>query len=202
MKYKKSNIDTLKDYVSGVRPRVQVGYGVPDARHALGDVWTDSKGITWKQKENYRVRVNKQADLIRRLTMKICKTCQTELNTFASRLDKKMYDMTGNCSDCQIKAETKMRIDGTYAEYEKKKVLLNQLSYLEDIMKEIRDRYSKIDDDKIVFQNVLDEKNAKFVDNEKWTPPNKSEARLALKKDYRMVFTEVLKIRRKLSELK
>jgi len=199
---RKTNIDIIRDYVDGNRPVIQLGYAPTDKKRKVGDKWKDNKGITWLQKENYRVRVNEQADLIRKLTKKFCKTCQTEINTFASRLDHKLYDMTGNCSDCQIKAETQMRIDGTYKLYEQKKVILNQLSYLEDIIKQIRDRFSKIAEDKVEFQNIIDEKNAKFVQTEKWTTLDKAEQKKVLKKDYRMVFAEVLKLRKKLSELK
>jgi hypothetical protein len=198
---KKSNLEIVRNYLSGERPIIQVGYEEGDKPRKFGEMWTDSYRRTWQQRNGYRLNINPQTNLIRDLTKQICKLCKKEVGTWATDLDIKLYKMTGNCSECQIKEETQMRIDGTYKLYEKKKVYLNQLSYLEDISVEIRDRYSKIQDDKVEFQNIVDEKNPEFVDPEKWSTVNKSEQREGLKKDYRMVFAEVLRIRRELKKL-
>ena len=48
------------------------------------------------------------------------------------RLDDKMWRLFGQCSDCQIKEENKMRIARTYDDWKRKKVLQNQISYLND----------------------------------------------------------------------
>ena len=42
------------------------------------------------------------------------------------RLDDKMWFMYDHCFDCQIKKEHKMRIEGTYDDWMKNKILSNQ----------------------------------------------------------------------------
>ena len=56
-----------------------------------------------------------------------------------SRLDDKMYRLYNQCFDCQIQFENKLRIDGKYDEWEQKKMLNNQLSYIRDQIESIED---------------------------------------------------------------
>ena len=50
-----------------------------------------------------------------------------------------MYRLHNHCFDCQVKFENKLRIDGKYDEWEQKKVLNNQLSYIRDQIESIED---------------------------------------------------------------
>ena len=50
-----------------------------------------------------------------------------------------MYRLHNHCFDCQIKFENKLRIEGKYEEWEEKKVLNNQLSYIKDQINSIDD---------------------------------------------------------------
>ena len=50
-----------------------------------------------------------------------------------------MYRLYNHCFDCQIKFENKLRIDGKFEEWEEKKVLNNQLSYIKDQINSIDD---------------------------------------------------------------
>ncbi len=51
--------------------------------------------------------------------------------------DDKMYRLHNQCFDCQIKFENKLRLDGKYDEWEEKKMLNNQLSYIRDQIESI-----------------------------------------------------------------
>ena len=53
------------------------------------------------------------------------------------RLDDKMYRLHNHCFDCQIKFESKLRAEGKYEQWEEKKVLNNQLSYVKDQIESI-----------------------------------------------------------------
>ena len=55
------------------------------------------------------------------------------------KLSVKMYRLHNQCFDCQVKFENKLRIEGKYEEWEEKKVLNNQLSYIKDQIKSIED---------------------------------------------------------------
>ena len=47
-------------------------------------------------------------------------------------LDDKMYLIYNHCFDCQVKIENKMRIDGTYEDWEKEKVKANTMSWIKE----------------------------------------------------------------------
>ena len=63
-----------------------------------------------------------------------CPNCDKVMN---KRLDDKMYRLHNHCFDCQVKFEGKLRAEGKYEEWEEKKVLNNQLSYLKDQIESI-----------------------------------------------------------------
>ena len=68
------------------------------------------------------------------------------------RLDDKMWRLFGQCFDCQIKEENKMRIEGTYDEWARKKVLQNQISFLSDQLESL-DQYAQ--QDSVEFYNAV-----------------------------------------------
>ena len=80
------------------------------------------------------------------------------------RLDDKMWFMYDHCFDCQIKKEHKMRIEGTYDDWMKNKILSNKLAWIKD--------------QKILIEEFKTQKTPEFlqqinpdghsVDKEKW----------------------------------
>jgi DNA-binding transcriptional MerR regulator len=84
-----------------------------------------------------RERVNERMDALKGArTPWFCPNCKKVMN---KRLDDKMYRIYNQCFDCQVKFENKLRIDGKYEEWEEKKVLNNQLSYIRDQIESIED---------------------------------------------------------------
>ena len=53
------------------------------------------------------------------------------------KLDDKMWRLFGHCFDCQIKIENKLRVEGKYEEWEKKKITENKKSFLHDLKQSI-----------------------------------------------------------------
>ena len=51
----------------------------------------------------------------------------------------KMWRLFGHCFDCQIEIENKMRIAGTYDEWEKEKIKQNKISFLKDSIQKIEE---------------------------------------------------------------
>ena len=82
-----------------------------------------------REKRNDRMDVLKDAKI-----PWFCPECNKVMK---QRLDDKMYRLHNHCFDCQIKFENKLRIDGKYEEWEEKKVLNNQLSYIKDQIESI-----------------------------------------------------------------
>ena len=65
-----------------------------------------------------------------------CPSCDKVMK---KRLDDKMYRLYNHCFDCQVEIENKMRIDGTYKEWEEKKVKANTLSWIKEQKKTIEE---------------------------------------------------------------
>ncbi len=65
-----------------------------------------------------------------------CPECK---KTMKKKLDDKFWRMFGHCFDCQITIENKLRIEGKYEEWERKKVLENKKSFLHDLKQSIDD---------------------------------------------------------------
>lgn len=121
-------------------------------KKTIGDVWTDSDGTTWEQKDGYKITVNKLDDVRQYLaSLKECKgtDCQTKM---FSKIDKKVILKTGFCLDCLQKYEMTLKTDGTYPFYEDYKITRNKLAYA----RELKQRYESALDgvkDTIEFVN-------------------------------------------------
>lgn len=142
MSRRRWKMEDIKKVVSGENPFLQVGYTVPNVSHKPGDVWTDAMGITWEQKNGYKVRVNTQVNSIREMIRKVCKLCHKDVGLVGNRYDDKFYLKTGMCYDCVINHETQLVIDGNFSNYEKVKVLSNQVAKMEELKQYILDSIS------------------------------------------------------------
>jgi len=122
-----------------------------------------------------RERKNDRMDALKEAkTPWFCPECDKVMN---KRLDDKMYRLHNHCFDCQVKFENKLRIDGKYEEWEEKKVLNNQLSYIKDQIDSIADWKEQTSKPLEVFDQVgvqdVELHTEKWSDNkeqvEKWS---------------------------------
>lgn len=135
----KSNIDIIKDYVAGERPFIQIGYtGKKYKKRKIGERWTDAKGIDWEQKESGPVRINRVAEIIREARGKEVCLCGQEIR-WGTKFDQIFYRKTGKCSNCIIEYENSLHIAGLWDEYEKYKLISNEIGHLKDIKQQIQD---------------------------------------------------------------
>ena len=81
------------------------------------------------------------------------------------RLDDKFWRIMGHCFDCQVDIENRMRMEGTFEEYAKTKMLENQKAYLKDLEQSIDD-FEKTDGKKEWLNNVG--VNTPMLEAEKW----------------------------------
>jgi hypothetical protein len=185
----KTNIEILQDYVNGVRPVSVFGYTPISIRRNIGDVWEDVNGITWKQENGYKKKINKQADIIKEIINLKCKKCNIEIK-WGSRLDKYFFNRTGMCENCLIEYETKLRIAGVYDYYEQYKLLSYEIGNLKDVkikLKEIIKYFSENSGDLEMICN-----SSGFI--EKWKNINQDQIIRDAKNDLKF-------IRRKITSL-
>ena len=86
----------------------------------------DSKEKT----EAERKRINEKFEATKEARMPwFCPKCDKVMK---KRLDNKMWLLYDHCFDCQLKIENKMRIDGTYKDWERNKVHKNISAWVKD----------------------------------------------------------------------
>lgn len=137
----KKNVDIVRDYLNGERPFIQVGYTGDKDKYIIrkvGERWTDSSGKEWEQKEYGPAAVTKVSDIIREETMQKCSCCNREIR-WGTKQDRKMFYKTQKCFDCIIEEETQLRLKGKFKLYEAKKIIENELSYLNDIRTKLKE---------------------------------------------------------------
>jgi len=170
-----------------------MGYSKESERQnkALGDLL---KGRTPEKRVmvGYKGKEQESGDQISRLSdiMKearmpmFCPECDVIMK---KRLDNKFWSMYGHCFNCQLKIENKMRIAGTYEEWEKNKIKKNKISFIKEQIQAIEEwKDMKAPE---FFNNVG--VNQPMLEKEKWDIDVKKitkEAEEAIKK-----FTEELK---------
>ena len=115
--------EVLKDLIAGkehIKKYVQVGYeGTPE------------------ENLNGKTRTSKIFDIMATARMPwFCPSCK---KTMKKKLDNKFWRIQGVCFDCILEMENKLRIDGKYESYEKRKVLQNRLSWAKDMIQGIEE---------------------------------------------------------------
>ena len=125
-----------------------------EKKREVGEVWTDSEGKTWEQKEGFKISVSKMDDVreyLKKLTTCHSENCETTTYAYA---DKKMISRTGYCVVCMRKLEQTLREDGTWPFYEDYKITLNKLAFvreekqrMEEALGGIKDHFETVTED-------------------------------------------------------
>ena len=91
-----------------------------------------------------------------------CPKCKKAMK---KKLDDKFWRTQGHCFDCQVDFEHKLRLEGTFEEYAKTKMLENQKAYLIDLEQSI-DEFEQQGGKKEWLNNVG--VNTPELEAEKW----------------------------------
>ena len=105
-------------------------------------IFVHMEDLEEKKKREDEIKADRELKNDRMDALKGAKTpwfCPECNKVMKSRLDDKMYRLHDHCFDCQVKFENKLRVEGKYDEWEQKKVLNNQLSYIKDQIESIED---------------------------------------------------------------
>ena len=178
----KSNIDIVRNYLSGERPFLQVGYGSNTDKYVIrkdGETWTDSRGQRWVQKEGTAQTVTRVMDIVREETNDKCSKCGREIR-WGNKYDRKMFNRTKRCFDCLVEEETMLRIKGQFQLYETKKLVENELSYLNEVKQKLKESKEYLSSD---TSKVLTYVNSNGM-VEEWSNAARKELQNNVKKDW------------------
>ncbi len=128
----------MNEHQRHVRARESILKGeTPEKR-----IFVHMEDLEAKKKRQDEIRTERELKNDRMDALKETRTpwfCPECKKIMKKKLDDKMYRLYNQCFDCQIEFENKLRIDGKYDEWEQKKMLNNQLSYIRDQIESIED---------------------------------------------------------------
>lgn len=199
MAKKLQNIKAIKEMLSGThRRQTNKSFYFGDLervaeknkKRAVGEIWTETdlisgEDITWEQKSGFRVKHSKLQEV--RDYLHSFRNCPKETCTCTElcAADKKMRTIHGMCLDCVIDMEHKLKIEGKYEEYEKKKMTENVKSFFQQTDEEVK-----------VIKKALTDK-IQYVNSdgsmEEWQTPDKKVILKKLDTDYKKLKKNVFK---------
>lgn len=192
----KSNISIVRDYLNGERPFIQVGYTADSdfASRKDGEIWIDSNGKKWIKKNGTKRAINNVSCDTIEATRSLCNDCKMDIR-WGNRYDQILFNKTGRCQECLAKYESKLRREGKYQAYEKKKMLQNQLSQAKEFKTKVEESYNFVSTHKkISFPNsdgTVDE----------WSIAKRETILKDLKSDLKKIDKQIVKIEKMLEEL-
>ena len=111
-KYSK-NLQKVQDMLDGKGGgKIQVGYSTAGERHEVGDIWTDSDGKEWEQKDGFRINHTKMAN--RGIADHRCSDCEKYIT---KPWDKEIFKFNDRCYHCQINFEAELKGTGKFDEW-------------------------------------------------------------------------------------
>lgn len=114
----------------------------------VGEIWTDSQGKTWEQKEFGKVRINENSETfaeVRNYLNKLNTCSSSECNTIKlSYADKKLISKTGYCAKCLAKKHLVIKQDGLWEAYEDYKSFQNMIAYGKEVIAQFEQAYKDV----------------------------------------------------------
>ena len=142
-KRKSKNLQKVQDMLDGTHSgKIQVGYSTVEETHKVGDVWTDSEGVKWEQKNGYRSKISK-------VNKGIADECSDCNKWITKGKDRDTYNRMGKCFYCQMNFEVDLKNKGKWEEW----VRNQEINRWETIIKEVAEI------DKKNLENKWDDKS-------------------------------------------
>jgi hypothetical protein len=158
------NIERVKDMLDGnYKHKIQSGYTPTEEKHEIGDIWTDVDDVTWEQKDGFRVKVSKMANV--GIFAGTCKDCEAGI---VKPWDKDTHKADGRCYHCQLNYELDLQFDKPirWFAYRRLKDFKNMESLHKDMEKWVFEKHEYEKNEKIFDKSVA---NAMANDNVEMT---------------------------------
>ena len=136
--------------------KLQVGYSTVEETHKVGDIWTDSDGKKWEQKNGYRTNITKLAS--RGIVDHRCSDCEKYI---VKPWDKEIFKFNDRCYYCQINFEAELKTSGKFDEWKEEQQKRIKEGYIERFEKENEELVKEI----AKLENPFDTKIANAMSN-------------------------------------
>ena len=113
--------DALQTILDGGTPQKRIMVAIED--------------VNEKKERQEQIKKEREESSERSNALKAARTpwfCPKCDKVMKKRLDNKMYRLYNHCFDCQLKIENKMRIEGTFDDWEKEKTKANTLAWIKE----------------------------------------------------------------------
>ena len=145
------NLQRVQDMLDGnYKNKIQSGYEVKQISRKVGDIWTDVDGVKWEQKNGYKMKLTKTANV--GIFKAHCKDCNTGI---LKPWDKDTHKADGRCYHCQMNYELDLKFDKPirWFAYRRMKELKNMQSIELDMVQWV-DELEKRNKEKIFDESV------------------------------------------------
>ena len=156
--FKSSDLNRIRNIIAGKHGSItkpQIGFTEKVKEYKEGDVW-EVDGKSWTILNGIKQSITKLDYLKKIIQFPLkCPRCNNAMKN--TDINKKMYIIHKTCFDCVLEVETKMKLDGTFDEYEKGLMNGNKNSILEDFENAL-DEYSKQTTEKFITEDGIEER--------------------------------------------
>ena len=138
-----AKVQRMRNLVTGkykAKTATQIGYKKTNTKRKEGEVW-EEKGKTWTIKNGVRQNITKLDSLRKVVRTPLC--CPRCGNRMIKKLDKKIYKLRKICFDCNLTDEHRMRLEGTYDQYERDTINKK----LDTVLQNAKDYFDKFIED-------------------------------------------------------
>ncbi len=155
--FSERDVQRLRNIVTkkhGEATGIQIGYLKQEEERLEGDVWEENDK-TWTIKNGIKQTVTKLDSIKKAIRMPfLCPSCS---NPMKSGLDKRMYPLHGMCSDCVVKMESKLKLEGKYDDYAKNMVTKNIITHIEEAEQYIEEFMESSNDTYVTEQGDIED---------------------------------------------
>jgi len=131
--FSKRDVQRMRNLItgkSGDKTQIQAGYEKKQQDHKEGDVW-EADGKKWTIKNGIKQSITKLDKFKHLVSLPLtCPCCNKPMKS--NDLNKKMYSIHKMCLDCVIDMEAKLKVQGTFDDYQKNIIDSNKNASLED----------------------------------------------------------------------
>ena len=151
------NLQRVQDMLDDkLERKIQSGYVVVEETHKVGDIWTDSDGKEWEQKNGYRTNITKFAN--KGIVDDSCSDCEKYI---VKPWDKEIFKFNSRCYYCQIDFEAELKSSGKFDEWKESQDKRIKEGYIEQFEKENEELVKEI----AKLENPFDTKIANAMSN-------------------------------------